>query len=127
MSEHLDELTQLLRNLQAQNHEISGCTIVSVQGLPIVTSMSGKLQNTVNEGIISAMTAAILSVGDRAAQELQRGTLKRILIEGEVGTIIISQAGQHAILCVLCRNDAKLGMIFLTMASASKKIAELLD
>jgi hypothetical protein len=127
MSEHLDELTQLLRNLQAQNHEIEGATVVSVQGLPIVTSMSGGLQDSVNEGIISAMTAAILSVGDRASQELQRGILKRILIEGEVGTIVISQAGEHAILCVLCRNDAKLGMVFLTMQNASKKIADLLD
>ena len=38
MSEHLTELTDLLRNLQAQNHEIEGATVVSVQGLPIVTS-----------------------------------------------------------------------------------------
>jgi predicted regulator of Ras-like GTPase activity (Roadblock/LC7/MglB family) len=127
MSEHLDELTQLLRNLQAQNHEIEGATVVSVQGLPIVTSMAGNLQDSVNEGIISAMTAAILSVSDRASQELQRGALQRILIEGESGTVVISQAGEHAILCVLCHKDARLGMVFITMDSASRKIAELLD
>ncbi|MHA1731055.1 MAG: roadblock/LC7 domain-containing protein [Promethearchaeota archaeon] len=123
MSEHLEELTALLRNLSAQNAEIEGATVVSVQGLPIVAVMS----TGANEGIIAAMSAAIVSVGERAAQELARGNLKRILIEGDVGTFILTQAGPHAILCVLCQKEARLGMVFLTMENAARKISQILD
>ncbi|GAB4323247.1 MAG: roadblock/LC7 domain-containing protein [Promethearchaeota archaeon] len=122
ISEHINELRQLLRNLSAQNSEIEGATVVSVQGLPIVAAMA----TDANEGIVAAMSAAIVSVGERAAEELARGKLQRILIEGDVGTFILSQAGPQAILCVLCQKDAALGMIFLTMQSAARKIEAIL-
>jgi hypothetical protein len=96
---------------------------VSVQGLPICSALSGE----VNDGIVSAMSAAILSVSERAVQELARGDLKRILIEGLDGLIILSRAGENAILCVLASNDASLGMVFLNIQSVSQKIAGLLD
>ncbi|MHA1146922.1 MAG: roadblock/LC7 domain-containing protein [Promethearchaeota archaeon] len=73
------------------------------------------------------MSAAILSVSERAVEELSRGDLKRILIEGADGTIILSKAGENAILATLCSADASLGMIFLNIQAVSKKISELLD
>jgi predicted regulator of Ras-like GTPase activity (Roadblock/LC7/MglB family) len=73
------------------------------------------------------MSAAILSVSERAVAELARGDLKRILIEGNNGTIILSKAGNNAILCVLCSPNASLGMVFLNIQSVSNRIAELLD
>jgi len=123
MSENIQELTDILRNLEAVNADIQGSAIVSVQGLPICSALSGE----VNDGIVSAMSAAILSVSERAVQELARGTLKRILIEGLEGLIILSRAGENAILCTLAKPDASLGMVFLNIQSVSKKIADLLD
>ena len=103
--------------------DIQGSTIVSIQGLPICSVLS----RDVNDGIVSAMSAAILSVSERAVEELSRGELKRILIEGKDGIIILSKAGQNAILCTLCRPQASLGMVFLNIQNVSKKIAKLLD
>jgi hypothetical protein len=123
MSENIAELTDILRNLEAVSSDIQGSAIVSVQGLPICSALSGE----VNDGIVSAMSAAILSVSERAVQELARGDLKRILIEGLDGLIILSRAGENAILCVLASNDASLGMVFLNIQSVSQKIAGLLD
>ncbi len=123
MSENISELTDLLRNLEAVNSDIQGSAIVSVQGLPICSALS----RGVNDGIVSAMSAAILSVSERAVQELARGNLQRILIEGIEGIIILSRAGENAILCTLARPDASLGMVFIHIQSVSKKIATLLD
>ncbi|MBD3198130.1 MAG: hypothetical protein GF317_23975 [Candidatus Lokiarchaeota archaeon] len=123
MSENISELTSLLRNLEAVNSDIQGSAIVSVQGLPICSALSGE----VNDGIVSAMSAAILSVSERAVQELARGVLKRILIEGGDGIIILSRAGENAILCTLAKESASLGMVFLNIQSVSQKISELLD
>lgn len=123
MSENISELIELLRQMEAINSEIQGSAIVSVQGLPICSVLA----RDVNDGIVSAMSAAILSVSERAVDELARGELKRILIEGENGIIILSRAGGNAILCTLARANASLGMVFLNIESVSRKVAELLD
>jgi predicted regulator of Ras-like GTPase activity (Roadblock/LC7/MglB family) len=123
LSENIAELTELLREMEAVNPNIQGSAIVSVQGLPICSALA----RDVNDGIVSAMSAAILSVSERAVEELARGDLKRILIEGVDGIIILSKAGENAILCTLARSDASLGMVFLNIQSVSNKIAELLD
>jgi hypothetical protein len=109
--------------MEAVNSEIQGSAIVSVQGLPICSVLA----RDVNDGIVSAMSAAILSVSERAVEELARGELKRILIEGLEGIIILSRAGNNAILCTLCNAEASLGMVFLNIQSVSRRIAELLD
>ena len=123
MSENLSELLEALKNLEAVNSDIQGSAIVSVQGLPICSVLS---QNS-NEGIVSAMSAAILSVSERAVEELRRGQLKRILIDGDEGIIILSRAGSNAILCTLAKPNASLGMVFLNIQSISRKIALMLD
>ncbi|MFX1570307.1 MAG: roadblock/LC7 domain-containing protein [Promethearchaeota archaeon] len=123
MSENISELIDLLRRMEAVNSDIQGSAIVSVQGLPICSVLA----RDINDGIVSAMSAAILSVSERAVEELARGDLKRILIEGVDGIIILSKAGENAILCTLAKSDASLGMVFLNIQSVSKKIAELLD
>jgi predicted regulator of Ras-like GTPase activity (Roadblock/LC7/MglB family) len=123
LSENISELTDLLRKMEAVNADIQGSAIVSVQGLPICSVLA----RDVNDGIVSAMSAAILSVSERAVEELARGDLKRILIEGVDGIIILSKAGENAILCTLAKSDASLGMVFLNIQSVSNKIAELLD
>lgn len=123
MSENIAELTDLLRQMEAVNPDIQGSAIVSVQGLPICSALA----RDINDGIVSAMSAAILSVSERAVEELARGDLKRILIEGLDGIIILSKAGENAILCTLAKSDASLGMVFLNIQSVSNKIADLLD
>ncbi len=123
MSENISELIDLLRKMEAVNSEIQGSAIVSIQGLPICSVLA----RDINDGIVSAMSAAILSVSERAVEELSRGDLKRILIEGLDGIIILSKAGSNAILCTLAKSDASLGMVFLNIQSVSRKIAELLD
>jgi len=123
LSENIAELTDLLRQMEAVNPDIQGSSIVSVQGLPICSALA----RDVNDGIVSAMSAAILSVSERAVEELARGDLTRILIEGIDGQIILSKAGSNAILCVLVKSGASLGMVFLNIQSVSNKIADLLD
>jgi hypothetical protein len=123
LSENISELIELLRKMEAVNADIQGSAIVSVQGLPICSVLA----RDVNDGIVSAMSAAILSVSERAVEELARGNLKRILIEGEDGTIILSKAGTNAILATLTRSEAPLGMVFINIQSVSEKISQLLD
>lgn len=125
MTNHLDEILNMLRKFEAENEDIEGSALVSIQGLPICSNLSGNDES--REGIVAAMTAAILSVGERAAQELARGNLKRILLEGAGGLIILQQSGEHTILCVLIRSDRQLGLIFMLMESLARRISNILE
>ncbi|MHA1683115.1 MAG: roadblock/LC7 domain-containing protein [Promethearchaeota archaeon] len=119
---NIDQLISILRDMQANNGEITAGSIVSVQGLPIAS----QLPRESNEGIVSAMAAALLSVSMRACEELGRGIMKRLIVEGDMGFFICQYAGEHAILTILSSGDAKLGMLYLDMEKACKEIAKVL-
>ena len=93
--------------METVNPDIQGSAIVSTQGLPIYFTLSD-----VNNEIVSAICATILSISEQAIKELARGNLKRILIEGVNGIIILSKAGENAILCILTKRNASLGDAF---------------
>ena len=73
----------------------------------------------------TAMSAAILSLGDRTAAELGRGSLEQVLIRGDRGYVLMTHAGEEAVLTVLATPDAKLGLIFLDMSRAVKELEKL--
>lgn len=111
-----------LRDLQATTPDIEASAVISVDGLAIVSN----LPSDVEEERVSAMSAAMLSLGERIASELQRGNVEQIYIKGNQGYVILSAVGEDAVLTVLARPNAKLGLVFLDMQRAAKDLAQLL-
>ena len=117
-----DTLEGVLNELQGSIPEIEACAIVSVEGLPIVSA----LPTDVDEAKVAAMTAAMLTLGEKAAMELGKGELKQVIIEGNEGWLLAVQAGLNACLTVSTTGQAKLGLIFLDMKRAADKIGEMI-
>lgn len=111
-----------LRDMQASTPDIEASAIVSVDGL----IMASALPATVEEDRVSAMSAAMLSLGERIASELGRGLLEQVYIRGDNGYVILTAVGEEAVLTVLARKEAKLGLIFLDMRRAAEDLATLL-
>ena len=111
-----------LRDLQAGTPDIEASAIVSVDGL----IMASALPATVEEDRVSAMSAAMLSLGERIASELGRGVLNQVYIKGDNGYVILMSVGEEAVLTVLARKEAKLGLVFLDMRRAAEDLAVLL-
>ncbi|MBI3286414.1 MAG: roadblock/LC7 domain-containing protein [Chloroflexi bacterium] len=68
----------------------------------------------------------MLSLGDRIALELQRGALQQVFVRGKQGYVILTSIGQEAVLTVLARERAKLGLVFLDISRAAEDLASLL-
>ena len=79
----------------------------------------------IEEDRVSAMSAAMLSLGERIAGELGRGSLDQVYVKGQHGYVILMSVGDEAVLTVLAREQAKLGLIFLDMGRAVKELAKL--
>ncbi|HLF29089.1 MAG TPA: roadblock/LC7 domain-containing protein [Anaerolineae bacterium] len=116
-----DQMVDRLRDLQASTPDIEASAIVSVDGL----IMASSLPAGVEEDRVSAMSAAMLSLGERIANELGRGILDEVYIHGNDGYVILMSVGQDAVLTVLARARAKLGLIFLDMKRAAEDLAKL--
>ena len=117
-----DTLESVLNELQGSIPEIEACAIVSVEGLPIVSA----LPNEVDEAKVAAMTAAMLTLGEKAAMELGKGALEQVIIKGEHGWLLVIQAGLNACITASTTDQAKLGLVFLDMKRAAAKIAEMI-
>jgi len=111
-----------LRDLQASSPDIEASAIVSVDGLTIASA----LPREVEEDRVSAMSAAMLSLGERIANELGRGTLEQVYIKGEKGFVILMSVGEEAVLTALAREQAKLGLIFLDMRRATEDLVKII-
>ena len=116
-----EQLVNRLRSMQAAAPDIEASAIVSVDGL----IMASALPANVEEDRVSAMSAAMLSLGERIASELGRGGLEQVYIKGNAGFIVLTSIGAEAVLTVLAHQDAKLGLIFLEMRRAAEDLVKL--
>jgi predicted regulator of Ras-like GTPase activity (Roadblock/LC7/MglB family) len=111
-----------LRDLQASSPDIEASAVVSVDGLTIATS----LPSDVEEDRVAAMSAAMLSLGERISNELGRGSLDQVYIRGANGFAIMMSIGEEAVLTLLARKQAQLGLVFLDMRRAVEDLLNLL-
>lgn len=117
-----DMLTSILTELNGTSADIEASGVISTDGL----MMASVLPAGMDEDRVGAMSAAMLSLGDRTAQELNRGNLEQVLIKGAKGYVLMTYAGAEAVLTVLAKPNAKLGLIFLDVKRAAESIAEML-
>lgn len=116
-------LRSVLRELNATSSDIEASACISSDGF----SLAAVLGNGVDPDRFGAMCASLLALAQRAAQEVQRGNLKLVLVEGEQGVMLLVQAGPNTILAVAAKPSKNLGMIFMDAKKYAKKLVETLD
>ncbi len=109
--------------MEASTPGIEASAVVSTEGLPIASAMPQE----VDDAVVAAMASAILSVSERVSTELVRGKLQQVLVQGDLGYVIIKGAGENALITVLARNDANLGLILMVLKKISEEIKRLLE
>ena len=116
-------MVERLREMQAASPDIEASAVVSVDGL----IMASALPSEVEEDRVSAMSAAMLSLGERIAGELGRGHLKQVYIRGDKGYVLLTAIGEEAVLTALARENAKLGLVFLEMRRAAEHLVKVVE
>lgn len=115
-------IVERLRNFQASTADVEASAVVSVDGLIIASALPANVE----EDRVSAMSAAMISLGERIAGELRRGVLEQVYIRGKNGYVILMAVGEEAVLTVLARESAKLGLVFLDMRRVVEDLEALL-
>ena len=117
-----ERLDRAIHALLSQTPEIEAAAVVSFDGLP----MAAALPPSMDEDRVAAMSAALLSLGERAAQGLGRGELSQVYIEGDAGTGFLISADDEAVLVAVASKGAKAGMMLYEVKRAAALVAEVL-
>ena len=117
-----DSIQQLLRDLVSNTPDLEGAAIVSTDGLTIASMLAADT----DEDRVSAMAAALLSLGERTARELARGSLDQVYVKGELGYVVLMRAGEESVLEAIAGKGAKLGMVLLDMKRTASELRKVL-
>ena len=116
-------LRSILRELNATSADIEASACISSDGF----NLAAVLGEGVDPDRFGAMCASLLALAQRAAQEVQRGNLKLVLVEGDQGVMLLVQAGPDMILALAAKPSKNLGMIFMDAKKFAKKLLETLE
>ncbi len=116
-------LTEIVQKFVSATPDLQGAALVTPDGLSLTSVLPGNM----DEERTAAMSAAMLSLGERIGQELSRGSIDRIVIEGEKGYSVMVSCGEDAVLLVLAAKEAKQGLLFLEIKRIVKDLAPLMS
>lgn len=114
-------IAERLDALRSLSPEFEAAALVSIDGLVIASSMPAEIVDQ----HMAAMSAAMLALGERIADELGRGALEQVFIKGDRGCVLLMAVADVAILTALASDEAKLGLLFLDMRRAASDLQAL--
>jgi predicted regulator of Ras-like GTPase activity (Roadblock/LC7/MglB family) len=112
------QLDQILAALLRQAPDVEAAAVVSFDGLPMASALPAGM----DEDRVAAMSAALLSLGERAAQGLGRGDLSQVYVEGDNGTVFLVSADDEAVLVAVGRVGAKVGLLLFEVKQAAAAV-----
>ena len=117
------QLNDLIQSFVTDTLHVQGAALVTAEGLPIVSTLPPGLE----ESRAAAMAAAVLGIGDRIGEELQRGATQHILLEGAQGYSILTFCTTETLFLVLASSEVKQGVLTLEIQRMIARIAQLLE
>ena len=114
----ISKIEDILQNFVSGTSDIQGAALVSPDGLSLATV----LPSSMDDEKVSAMSAAMLSLGERIGSELSRGSIDRIYVEGDQGYGVLTNCGEDAVLLVLANQAAKQGLLMLEIKRLTEEL-----
>jgi len=57
-------------------------------------------------------------------EELQKGLLETVIVQGEQGHLVVQEIGKSAVIAVLASKSAKPGLLYILVNRVSEKLAD---
>jgi predicted regulator of Ras-like GTPase activity (Roadblock/LC7/MglB family) len=122
-SDRIEKMNSILRDLRSSLQEIEAAVLISSDAMARASDISGEA----DEEMIGALSASVLSMGERAARDLKRGVLEQVYIKGDQGYLLLVHCGPDALLSLLVNPEAKLGVVFMEGKRTAEELAKLFE
>ncbi|WP_287153570.1 roadblock/LC7 domain-containing protein [Candidatus Solincola tengchongensis] len=121
VSDRIEKMNSILRQLRSNLPEIEAAVLISADAMALASDMSDEA----DEEMIGALSASVLSMGERAARDLKRGALEQVYVKGDQGYLLLLHCGPDALLSLLVRPEAKLGVVFMEAKRTAEELSAL--
>lgn len=122
MATKSEQIRSILNNVVSNSADITGAVIVDNDGLLLASALNGSLDSN----RVAAVTAGLISLAGRSAQQLGQGEVAQTLIRAANGNVVAMRAGGNAAFVALTPPSANLGMLFMECRDAATAIADAL-
>lgn len=122
-SDRIEKMNSILRDLRSGLQEIEAAVLISSDAMALASDISSEA----DEEMIGALSASVLSMGERAARDLKRGVLEQVYIKGDQGYLLLVHCGPDALLSLLVNPEAKLGVVFMEGKRTAEELAKLFE
>ncbi|MBD3657556.1 MAG: roadblock/LC7 domain-containing protein [Marinobacter sp.] len=112
----------ILRELNASSSEIEASATMTTDGYII----GAVLGTQTDEDRFAAMCASLLALAERAADEIGRGQMKQLLVEGTQGLMLLVRAGDDKVLALAAKPTVNLGRVFIEARRCAAKIDQVI-
>ncbi|MGQ9654380.1 MAG: response regulator [Thermodesulfobacteriota bacterium] len=122
MKEKAAMIQRLLVDWQKETEEIQGAAVVTLEGLTLGAHVA---QGGITGDQFGALTASIFKVGNKGLKALRRGALEELYLRGAQGSVHLYVIDSKAILSVLARPDANMGMVHMEARERCKTLGRI--
>ena len=109
-----ERLRAVLNELHEESKDVQASMVVTRDGLTMTV-----VGSVVDPDKVGAMCSDLLRLCHSAAIELQRGDVEHVLMKASHGYMLLTPAGPQAMLAVMARPDANLGMLLIDTRRAA--------
>ena len=123
MGQRTEKFDGILRDLQTVTPEVNASALVGVDGAMIAST----LPPSVEKDRVAAMTAAMLSLGEKALRDLARGEMDYVYLKGKDGHILLTAIGDRTVLIQKVQEHAKMGLVHFEMKKINGKLTKVVE
>ena len=117
-----ENLVAILRDLE-KRADLYACALVTRDGIRLATSAEARE----DADLLSAVTAAVISLGQKTTDMLNHGDLEELIIRGTAGYSVVRRIGEDHLLVAAGFNLIRLGLGVNLIRRASEEIAAILS
>jgi len=118
-----ERLNTIVQAFVTETPHVQGAALVTHEGLPIASTLPQGLE----ESRAAAMAAAVMTIGDRIGEDLQRGTMQHIMLLGSHGYSLLTTCGSEALFLVLASSEVKQGILMIEIQRVVEEAAAVID
>lgn len=117
-----EKIKEVLNRFRSISSDIFGASVITMEGFMVASVTLSEI----DEGLVGGLTAAMLGVGERIANEMMNSRMSQIYIKSDKGYIICNSINEETVLVSLVNSEAKLGLIFLEIRRILPDLADLI-
>jgi len=116
------KLTELMEEICRLPHVVA-VVIARRDGVVIASNLTGRA----NPNAVAAMAASIVGTSEMVVGELDQGKLVEVVVESVRGQLLGIGANEEAILVLVTKREANLGLVLLNIDKYSKKLSRIIE